>query len=155
MQPRHVLAHVFTKGQMSARARAYLSIAAARHMIATAVCLAVPELFTTGNFAFIKALMPIPIWGCMFGITALACVLGSALRSDPLARVGLILSAASSVVWGIGFLSAIAYGLSTGPTSGIVWIAIGLKDLVVTRNPMQSPFEDLAERLDIGPEPAR
>ena len=138
--------------RMTARARGYLLIAGTRHLLIGTTCVTAADLFISPAYVQIKAVLPIPVWGLLFIANALVCLAAAAVGRATPARVGLILSAASTAVWGGGVVAAISADQAagrqpSGPTGVVVFFAIAAKDLVVCRNPMRSPFEDLGQRI--------
>jgi hypothetical protein len=134
---------------MSARARGYLLIAGARHLSTGLLCLLQPAIFGGPGFRWTRAVLAVPVWGSGFVAVGLVAVLSAFVGNRAAARVSLTLSAVSAVVWGVGFLIAALdsahHGQTAGGLLGFVWcFAMAGKDLVVTGNPMRTPFEDLA-----------
>lgn len=130
---------------MTGRARAYLSIAAIRHLLVAISTWTMAHQFTSGSFIQIKAILPLPVWGLAFLGAGLACGIAALRGQETLARVGLILSATSSALWAGGFVAAYLSGQAAGPTAVIIWWAIAMKDLIVCRQPLRSPFESLVK----------
>lgn len=130
--------------QMTGRARAYLTIAAARH-IAVAWCVwTMTARFTAPVFDVVAAIMPLWTWGVVFFVAGATCGMAALLGRESLARTGLILSATSTGVWGAAFVIAIFTGPpSVGILGAIFLWALTAKDLVVCRQPLRSPFESL------------
>ncbi len=138
--------------RMTGRARGYLTIAGVRHLLIGTVCLFYSDLFISPAFTQIKAVLPIPVWGLAFIAAAVICLTSAIRGTGSLARLGLIASAITTAVWAGGFVAAAIVDLRagrqpSGPTGVIIYIAVAAKDLVVCRNPMRSPFEDLAQRI--------
>lgn len=136
--------------EMTPRARLYLTIAAVRHLLVALPCLLAPQLFVSASFRQIADVLPMQAWGVVFLGVSLACATAAVSRSEVMARVGLILSAASTAVWAGGLTAALFTTTITGPTGPVIWWAVTFKDLVVCRQPMRSPFEPLV-RMALGP----
>lgn len=130
--------------RMTGRAQLYLLIAGIRHFAIGLCCLLGPQWFTSSSFDQLKALpgglVGLGVAGVVVGV---ACALAAALRSVGLARSGLLASAVTTSLWAGGLFAALAQGNLTGPTGPIIWTAVTLKDLVICRQPLRSPFEPL------------
>src|SRR5690242_6031499 len=85
--------------RMTGRARAYLTIAAIRHLVVAVTTWTMTERFTSASFTQIRAIMPMWAWGFVFLGAGIACGLAALVGQETLARVGLILSATSSALW--------------------------------------------------------
>lgn len=138
--------------RMTARARGYLTIAGVRHLLIGATCILASDLFISPAYSQIKQVLPIPWWGLLFCGNSALCLVAAATGNGHLARVGLIFSAASTAIWAGGFVAAIVSDIQadrpiSGPTGVVIFFAVAGKDLVVCRNPMRSPFEDLGQRI--------
>lgn len=133
---------------MTNRARGYLTVAGLRHLGIGGACVLVPQNFTAPSFEVMRGVLPIPVWGVVFLIGALVCIGAALLRSEPLARMGLIGSSVTSAVWAGGFAVALFEGVATAPTTVVVWAAIAAKDVIVCRQPLRSPFEQLTQRAE-------
>lgn len=138
--------------RMSTRARGYLSIAGARHLLIGLACIIGSDLFDSPAFIQIKQVLPITLWGVLFLTNAALCLAAAVVGHGGLARTSLIYSAASTAVWAGGFIAAFVAALETNqpltaPTGVVIYLAVAGKDLVVCRNPMRSPFEDLGQRI--------
>lgn len=132
---------------MTPRARLYLSVAALRHILIGLACLCMPDAFVSHSFDQIVAVLPMEGWGIVFLGAGATCTAAALTRSETLARVGLILSAASTAVWAGGFVAAYLAGTAAAPTGPIIYWAVTFKDLVVCRQPLRSPFEPLIRAL--------
>ena len=140
--------------RMTRRARAYLLVAAARHLIVGGYCVFKPESFAPAAYRGITdALMGLPtetaiiVWGWLFLVTGTMCLFAAIRGTEAPARVGLLMSVVTTACWGGGFLAAILTGVSTGPTGAVVWLAIALKDSTMLRQPLRNPFEGLTQRV--------
>ena len=138
--------------RMTGRARGYLLIAATRHLFIGVACIFFAGQFTSPAYRQIEAVLPIPAWGWLFIFVSVVCFPAAIMGNGNAARAGLILSAASTAVWAGGFIAAIWLDVAagrpvSGPTGVVVFLAVAAKDLVVCRNPMRSPFEDLGQRI--------
>lgn len=138
--------------RMTPRARGYLLIVGSRHAFGAALCLVGGAIFASPGFDQIRAVLPIWAWGAGFVVVATVSIGAAAIGSRTLARAGLTLSAVASVVWGIGFLFAAGVAAKRGePPAGLLggtWcLHMAAKDLIVSANPMRTPFEDLARRV--------
>lgn len=131
---------------MTWRARAYLSIGACRHLAIGASCLLVGQTFQSEAFAQIKAVFPIWLWGVVFVLGGLHMGYAAASASETAARVAMTFSAVVTSVWAAGFIMAFEpSGGVVSPVGGILFTALTLKDLVVCRQPMRSPFEPIVK----------
>jgi len=132
---------------MTARARAYLAIAATRHILVGGFALFAPESFRSTSFLPILQTAPLWMWALFFLGAGLACAGSSVFKSEPLARLGMAWSATSTLLVGVGLLLAVFTGQLSSPTGPIIWLAVAFKDFVVCAQPIRSPFEGLTERL--------
>lgn len=133
--------------QMTGRARAYLMIASLRHLLVAACCWLMPDRFSSPAFDQIRAILPLWAWGIVFAGAGVTCGVGAFAGRENLARDGLILSATSSALWGGGFLAAGLFDPNASPIGAVVWWAVAMKDLVVCRQPLRSPFESLVRQM--------
>lgn len=140
-------------GRMTARARWYLAIASARHLLTAAFALSVPHSFQSTSFIPIINVAPLWFWGIVFLGAGLACGSACLLRNELLARIGLTWSATSTAIVAAGLLISWATGDLSSPTGPIIWAAVALKDFTVQADPLRSPFEALAWRLEDHDEP--
>ena len=139
---------------MSRRAKVYLMVAAARHLIIGFICVLDPGSFTSGSYrGVIDALSGIPIgpaivlWGYLFLVTGLACLTAAIVGKETPARVGLLFSVVTTACWAGGFFAAILGGSSAGATGAIIWAAVALKDATMLRQPLRNPFEPLIQKV--------
>lgn len=140
--------HGFARS-MTPRARWYLTIAAARHAIVGLFAICAAEAFKSPSFYPIIAAAPLWLWGLVFLGAAFACGAGALLRSARIARLGLMWSATSTLMVGVGILLAYFTGDLTSPTGPVIWIAVAFKDFTVCADPLRSPFEDWLESEQI------
>lgn len=137
--------------RMTPRARAYMSIVAARHVLVGLACIVLPDHFTSTSYDVLKGFLgtllspdqTLVAWGCAFvavgSLAAYAAVTG---REEP-ARSALRASVTTTALWAGGFLAVIFTGASAGWSGVIVWTALAAKDLTMLRDPLRNPFEDL------------
>ncbi|EYR64682.1 hypothetical protein N866_07220 [Actinotalea ferrariae CF5-4] len=121
--------------RMSHRARAYMAIVAARHLLT-----GIFYLWVWG--ATDDAVHT--IWGAMFLVVGLIAALPFRTGRDGQARLGLLLSIAATSVWFGSFLVAAA--TTDGYWSALAAIALGTfvaKDLTMVADPLRNPFEAL------------
>ena len=132
---------------MTARARWYLTIATARHLLVGGFAILAADAFTSTSFYPIINAAPLWLWGLIFTGAGLSCGVGAATKSARVARLGLMWSATSTLMIGVGLVIAYFTGDLSSPTGPIVWVAIALKDFTVCADPLRSPFEDWAEEI--------
>ena len=132
---------------MTGRARAYLAIAAVRHLLVGGFALALPVTFKSTSFIPILSAAPLWFWGLFSLGAGAACMGASITRSEPLARLGMAWSAVLTLLIGAGLLLAVFTQQSASPTGPIIWLAVAFKDFVVCAQPIRSPFEGLTEQL--------
>lgn len=134
---------------MTWRAKAYLWIGAARTWPVAAACFANPELFRSPAFEYLRSAAPIWGWGIVFVVSGLLSAAAAITSREWLARIALITSASITACWAIGFAFAAAKGNLVSPL-GITWgLALAAKDLVVCRQPLWSPFEQMVSRIAV------
>jgi hypothetical protein len=133
--------------EMTARARGYLWVATARHLLTGGFALAMPNTFKSTSFLPILEVAPLWFWAAIFIGAGIACGVAAAFRHEAFARLGMGWSATSTLIVGIGLLIAVFTGQLSSPTGPIIWLAVALKDFVVCAQPIRSPFEGLAEQL--------
>jgi len=134
--------------QMTWRARAYLVIAAARHILVGAACIVLVADFDGDSFQVIRAVLPVWVWGVAFLVGGAHLTYAAIRGSEGHARVALSLSAISTSVWAAGFLLAYQEGGAVSPIGVIFATALTAKDLVICRQPMRSPFEPIVREYD-------
>lgn len=133
---------------MTARARWYLIIAAIRHLTIATLAIGFPWSFQSPNFEPIKETAPLAMWGVVFAGAGLACAAGAVTRRSRVARLGLMLSATSTLMAAVGFILALFDGGEfIAPIGAIVFTAVAAKDFTVCADPLRSPFEDWAEEV--------
>jgi hypothetical protein len=134
---------------MTGRAQSYLLVAGMRHLLIGVCCILVPRWFTSPSYDQIKALAPggLFAWGVVGTLVGLGCIAAAAFKHVGLARGGLLASAVVTSLWAGGLFAAMLEGNLTGPTGPVIWTALTLKDLVVCRQPMRSPFEPLVREV--------
>lgn len=138
--------HGFTRS-MTPRARWYLTIAATRHLLVAAFAILAAGSFQSPSFGPIIAAAPLWMWGIVFAGAGLACGVGAYMRSARIARLGLMWSASSTLMVGVGILLAWFTGDLSSPTGPIIWLAVAFKDFTVCADPLRSPFEDWVEEM--------
>ena len=136
--------------KMTTRARWYLVIAATRHALVGAFAIFASESFQSPSFGPMIQAAPLWLWGFMFMGAAVACASGAVTRRPKIARLGLMWSASSTLMVGVGLVIAIFTGDLSSPTGPIVWLAIAFKDFTVCADPLRSPFEEWAEEYAEG-----
>lgn len=136
------------RGDMTARARWYLTIAATRHFLTAFFCIFAADSFQSSSFRPIISAAPLWAWGLAFTGAAVACAFAALNKSVSVARLGLTWSATSTLIVAFGLLIAWYTGDLSSPTGPIVWFALALKDFTVCADPMRSPFEALAQRIE-------
>lgn len=143
------LVHV-PEERMTARARAYLLTAAARHIAVGVTCILAPGEFASPSYAAIKGVLPvdgtyaITMWGILFGATGLLCAFAAAAGRAGEARWALLASVLTSALWAAGFVAELRY--SGAPTGPIIWTAVTIKDITMLRSPLRNPFEPVIRR---------
>jgi hypothetical protein len=133
--------------RMTTRARWYLAIAASRHLLVAAFCLAAPQTFASTSFYPLIAVAPLWAWGLIFFVAGSLCAHGAIFRAPHVARVGLMWSASATAVIAAGLLLAWFTGDLSSPTGPIVWTALAAKDFTVCADPLRSPFEEWAQEI--------
>ena len=141
--------HGFARS-MTPRARWYLIIAAVRHSVVGAFAVFAADTFRSPSFGPIISAAPLPMWGAMFLFVALALAVGAWRKSARVARFGLMGSAATTLMVGIGLLLSYFTGDLSSPTGPIIWLAVAGKDFTVCADPLRSPFEDWVEEIVTG-----
>jgi hypothetical protein len=131
---------------MTARARVYLAIAAARHLLIGSVAIAMPGSFSSAAFLPILRTAPLWMWAALMIGAGSACLVASVAKSEPMARLGMAWSATITVIIGVSLVMA-ALNRTATPVGPILWLAIALKDFVVCAQPIRSPFEGLTDRM--------
>jgi FtsH-binding integral membrane protein len=127
---------------MTWRARAYLSVAAARHLVLGLFMALDPSSFVGPAWDGLFDIAPYWLWtvALLLGGTHLSY---SALRqSAGHARTALVISAAVSLMWAGAFGLVVLEG-SASVLATVIFTAMALKDLIVCAQPLRSPFERL------------
>lgn len=146
--------HLIADQRMSKRAKAYLLVAAARHISIGLICILMPTSFHSPSYrGVIDALSGVPLatsielWGVLFVVTGLACLFAAIVGRETPARVGLLFSVVTTACWAGGFVASIFLGSGIGHTGAIIWLAVALKDATMLRQPLRNPFEPLVQKL--------
>lgn len=141
-------------GDMTPRARAYMTIAAVRHLLLGAALILMPQAFQSETYNGIKDLLPLPPesalagWGGIFLATGIFCSVAAALGRQGEARWALLASVLTTALWAGGFTVYVGVlwaqtGELVNPSGPIIWAAVCLKDITMLRNPLINPFEQL------------
>lgn len=132
---------------MTRRARTYLLIGGLRHLVIGGFMLSLPGQFKAAAFIPIVGAAPLWMWSGTFLLTAVLCVLGSAVRNRDTARIGLIASAATSGIMAMGLILGAfnqwMHGLPATPITAVLLASLTAKDLVMCTQPMRTPFEEM------------
>lgn len=147
-------ADLISEQYMSRRARFYLLVAAFRHLIIGVFCVFDPLSFKSASyrgiidaFAGFPLVSAIVLWGYLFIVTGAACLLAAVIGKETPARIGLFLSVVTTAAWAGGFIAAAFTGNSAGPTGGVIWLAVALKDATMLRQPLRNPFEPFIQKV--------
>lgn len=132
--------------QMTWRARAYLTIGAARHILVGALSIVVSHDFDGTPWAVVINVLPLWIWGIVFLAGGLHLAFAAAIGDEGHARWGLVISASLTAGWATGFLLATLQGSVSAFLIGVLFAALSLKDFVVCAQPLRSPFEPVMRR---------
>jgi hypothetical protein len=132
---------------MTARARAYLIIGGTRHLLIGAFMLWFERQFAAAQFVPIVGAFPLWVWAAVMLLAAVLMGLAAWLRSAPIARAGLVVSATVTFAIGVGLtagsIAVWAAGGKSVPISAILFLSLALKDYAVCTLPIRSPFEPL------------
>lgn len=131
---------------MSRRARAYLAVAGGRHLAVGATCLLMPGALATGTYVPLVSVAPLWLWGSLFLVVAVLCWLAATNGEESWARVSMAASATSTTVWAVGLLIAAVTGTLASPIPPALFCALALKDFIVCRQPLLTPFEAMLEQ---------
>lgn len=139
---------------MTGRARGYLAIVAARHLILGSICVVHPEHFTSGSYEGIKDALPfvsgdgaMVSWGLIFIIVGILNVIPVLTGRETYARAGLLVNVVVTGFWVGGFIAAQIAGTSAGPSGLIIWASVLAKDSTMLRDPMRNPFEPIVRQM--------
>ena len=140
--------------RMTPRARVYMAICAARHVLVALACLVLTQTFTSGSYAGVKGFLHwfvpadsmLRTWGLVFAVVGSLAVLGAVTGRVELARNALLASVIVTFCWVGGFIASIASGESAGATGVIAWAALAGKDLTMLQDPLRNPFEPLIRK---------
>ena len=139
--------------RLTPRARAYLWIAAWRHGTVGLSLILWPQLFNGPAFGAMKNALPVnstaalAVWGSIFLAASLFSAYAATVARENPARVALIVSIMSSLIWAGGFASATYDGAKLSPIGLIFAIALAAKDLTMLRDPLRNPFEPLLNKV--------
>lgn len=135
---------------MTRRAQWYLGIGATRHLLIGVFAVIFPYMFANPVFMAVVSYAPLPIWGAVFVFTALVMFTSCFTKSAKWARIGLIISASSTLAFGMGILLGVLATLAGGsrvtPITAILLLSLAAKDYAVCTQPLCSPFESLLRR---------
>lgn len=139
--------------RLTPRARAYLWISGWRHGAVGLALILWPSLFTGPAFTTMKHVLPLPsrgallAWGIVFMIASLFSAYAATVARENPARVALIVSISSSLLWAASFASATYDGARLSPVGLIFALALAAKDLTMLRDPLRNPFEPLLAKI--------
>lgn len=139
----------FTK--MSTRARIYTSIAAARAVATALVLLAMGNTLGARVYPTVTDLFTTSVWAHLWTGVGILLLVAAIRSSIFLSRLGLIILATMTSIWAVGVTITTTNniedsGMMALVISPVLWWVLVLKDLVVLRQPLVSPFEELAKR---------
>lgn len=138
---------VIVEQTMTVRARLYLAVAAARHLVLGGFMLLDPTGFHTLAWRELFRIAPYPFWTWALLIGGAHLAYSSARQSAGHARTALVLSAAVSLMWAGAFGIVVLHG-SASVLATVIFTAMALKDLIVCAQPLRSPFERLQSLYD-------
>lgn len=138
---------VGNRRHMTTRARWYLAIAGTRHLLVAFFAIFFAAAFESPSFRPMIQAAPLWLWGMVFAGAGVACAAGACTKRAGVARLGLMLSASSTLMVGAGLLVSLFTGDLSSPTGPIIWLAVAFKDFAVNADPLRSPFEDWAEEM--------
>jgi hypothetical protein len=140
--------------RMSLRARIYTGVAAARSVATAMVLLAMGNELGARVYPTVTALFTTTVWAHLWTAVGILLIVSAVRSSIFLARLGLIILATITSIWAVAV--TITTSISIGDSgmmalviSPVLWWALVLKDLVVLRQPLVSPFEELAKRYPV------
>lgn len=147
-----MVAHVVEPfvGPMSPRARAYLWATSIPNLVTGLFCFFGTSILHTPSYSVIHSVLPFQAWGALFLLVSVLSAYAAIRCHEGIARWALTLSATSCAFWASGFAIAYFSGHLAGPTGTVVWGALAVKDLIVCRQPLRSPFEAIARALGQG-----
>jgi len=131
---------------MTNRARGYMGVVAARHLLVGVLVFATPDRFKSASFTAITSSWPLWAWGLVSLAVGLLAGFAAVWRREALARVGLIASATFSGLVFIGLFIAVFSSPVAGVMGVVIFGAVTAKDLIVCQDPIRAPFEALARR---------
>lgn len=131
---------------MSWRARAYLLVLTLRHFGVGLIALTAQERFTSSSYESIRGILPLEVWGVLLVGVGLHAALAVAFDDETWARGVMVLSAAITAGWAVGFILAAVHGTLDAPPLPITWVAFTMKDLIVSGMSLTVPFEEAAKR---------
>lgn len=132
--------------QMTWRARAYLCVGALRHLALGVTGLTLPGTYDGDAFGILLGVLSLTMWSVLFLVGGLHLAYAAGRGNVGHARVALILSAAMTAAWAVGFLLAFFEGGVVSPLGTILFSALVLKDLVQCGQPLRSPFEPIVRK---------
>lgn len=135
-------AHRVSPTVMTWRARAYLSIASARHLVIGTSMLLLPHTYDTRSYHLLFRDLPSVFWSVIVLIGGLYLAYAAYRASELHARVALILSCGIASMWAASF-ALIAFHGYASVLATAVFGALAGKDLLVCGQPLRSPFEPL------------
>lgn len=137
---------------MTWRARAYLSVASARHLLVGAATIALSDDFNGDSFSVIISIFPLWLWGAIFVLGGIHLAYAAWYGVEGQARAALAVSAGMTAAWAAGFTLAYLQGGVVSPVGAILFGALCVKDLVQCAQPLRSPFEPLVRRYGRPPQ---
>lgn len=144
-----------TTMRMSHRARTYLAILAARHVIIGGIALVCPWVLgrVVGEVGWLLPWLPperaLDLWGLLFLGTA-AVGSGSAITRDAgAARLALAASVISTAAFAGTIIGALLTGAPAGWLLAPLLLVMCAKDLTMLRNPVRVPIEDVVGVDDV------
>lgn len=140
------LKYAFASSQeeMTVRARMYLVVGALRHLVIGLTMWILPHTFDAPSFQALFDIAPRWFWIVTMTLGGLHLSYSALKRHGGHARTALTISAAVSFMWAWAF-GIVAIEGTASILATTIFVALGLKDLIMCAQPLRSPFERLGE----------
>ncbi len=129
--------------RMSPRARAYLAIAGIRCVVIGFVLLCMGGDLAANVYPLTPTPLAFAAWIALWTGIGLGNLSASVLSSQRIARFALVATATATAVWAASITVRVLEQPSSLVIAPLLWWALAFKDLVVARQPLYSPFEDI------------
>ena len=128
---------------MTPRARAYLAVVTVRHLLVGGVFLLLGGSMPPAPYRAFADPAPLAMWGSAALVVGTVALVSVAWRSERWARFALIISATLTSLMALALILSLFDLTAMGALLTILLASFTAKDMIVSQDPIRSPFERL------------